>query len=71
MAKVSKSILKDISQQLEILKSDGLFKEEREIISPQQANIKIAGGKEVLNLCANNYLGLANNQDVIAYFERR
>ena len=62
---MSKNILEQIQQQLNELKTQGLYKEEREIISPQQANIKIAGGREVLNLCANNYLGLANNHEVI------
>jgi glycine C-acetyltransferase len=50
--------------QLTELKQNGLYKEERQIISPQQANITITGGKKVLNLCANNYLGLANHPDL-------
>jgi glycine C-acetyltransferase len=48
------------------LKSSGLYKEERIIISPQYAKIKIKSGAEVLNFCANNYLGLANNPELIA-----
>lgn len=44
----------------------GLYKNERIIITPQTANIKVTGDKKVLNLCANNYLGLANNPDIIA-----
>lgn len=51
--------------QLADLKQNGLYKEERQITSPQQANITIAGGKQVLNLCANNYLGLANHPELI------
>lgn len=43
------------------LKSQGLFKAERALSSPQQAMIRVADGAEVVNLCANNYLGLANN----------
>ena len=43
----------------------GLFKRERTIDSPQQAEISVAGGQRVLNLCANNYLGLADNKQVI------
>lgn len=46
---------------VEELKNLGLYKVEREITSPQQANITIAGGKKVLNFCANNYLGLSNH----------
>lgn len=44
------------------IKEAGLYKNERIIVSPQGAVIRIADGKEVLNFCANNYLGLANNQ---------
>ncbi len=51
--------------QIDELKNNGLYKEEREITSPQQANITITNGKKVLNLCSNNYLGLANNSEVI------
>ena len=43
----------------------GLFKQERVIDSPQQAKITVAAGSEVLNLCANNYLGLANHPAVV------
>ena len=45
---------------LENLKQAGLYKEERIIESPQQAAIQV-NGKEVLNFCANNYLGLSNH----------
>ena len=44
----------------------GLYKNERIIISPQGAKIRVADGKEVLNFCANNYLGLSNNPSLIA-----
>lgn len=50
-----------LEKQLQDLKDQGLYKQEREIISPQDAHITIAGGKQVLNFCANNYLGLAND----------
>jgi glycine C-acetyltransferase len=43
----------------------GLYKSERVIVGPQQANVSVAGGKSVLNFCANNYLGLANHPAVI------
>lgn len=62
---MNKSFLEYLTQQVDELKKTGLYKEEREITSPQQANITIAGGKKVLNLCSNNYLGLANNQEII------
>src|SRR5438876_757101 len=48
------------------LKESGLYKGERIITSQQQADITIEGGEHVLNFCANNYLGLANNKDLIA-----
>ena len=43
------------------LAAQGLFKPERVLTSPQQAVIRVADGKEVVNLCANNYLGLASH----------
>lgn len=52
--------------QLAELKQNGLYKSERIITSPQQAHITLIDGKEVLNFCANNYLGLANNEKVIS-----
>ncbi len=54
-----------LQAQSEELKANGLYKEEREITSPQQANITISNGRRVLNMCSNNYLGLANNPEVI------
>jgi glycine C-acetyltransferase len=56
---------KQLSQTLEEIKSQGLYKIERIITSPQDAHIKVAGGKEVLNMCANNYLGLADHPELI------
>jgi glycine C-acetyltransferase len=53
-----------IQDQLEDIRSVGLFKAERQIFGPQGAGIRVARG-EVLNLCANNYLGLANHPRVI------
>ncbi len=47
------------------LRSDGLYKAERSIASPQQAEIKLSDGTTALNLCANNYLGLANSRVLI------
>src|SRR6201989_1390171 len=57
---------KELSQTLEDIKSQGLFKTERIITSPQDAHIAITGGKRVLNMCANNYLGLADHPALIA-----
>jgi len=66
---VPASFLQSLSAQTEALKSEGLFKQERLIAGPQQAAIDVStngGTTEVLNLCANNYLGLANHPEVIA-----
>jgi glycine C-acetyltransferase len=58
-------IKEHLQQEIETIKNDGLFKEERIIVSPQDAVIKINTGKEVINFCANNYLGLSSHPDVI------
>ena len=57
---------KQLSQIIEEIKSQGLFKTERIITGPQDAHIAITGGKRVLNMCANNYLGLADHPALIA-----
>ena len=54
-----------LTKELQEIKNAGLWKNEREITSPQNANISVKGDK-VLNFCANNYLGLANNPRLIA-----
>src|ERR1041385_61384 len=54
------------SQTLEEIKSQGLYKTERIITSPQNAHIRVVGGGDVLNMCANNYLGLADHPALIA-----
>ena len=54
-----------ITDQIEEIKSKGLYKNERVITSPQNASITVQGGQKVLNMCANNYLGLADNPAVI------
>ena len=48
------------------IEAAGLFKRERILATPQHPHLAIAGGREVLNFCANNYLGLANNPELIA-----
>ncbi|MCG8369782.1 MAG: glycine C-acetyltransferase [Proteobacteria bacterium] len=63
------SFLASLAERTEALKSEGLFKQERLIAGPQQAAIDVrsdGGTTEVLNLCANNYLGLANHPEVVA-----
>lgn len=58
-------LLKSLQKQLEELKETGLYKTERIIVSPQQAEIKVKPGADVLNFCANNYLGLSNHPELI------
>lgn len=55
-----------LNEALAELKTTGLYKHERVIRSPQQALIHLADGQEVVNLCANNYLGLSDHPDLIA-----
>ncbi len=65
---MSTNFLASLAEQTEALKSEGLFKAERLITGPQQAAIDVrsnGGTDHVLNLCANNYLGLANHPEVI------
>ncbi len=57
---------KQLSQTLEEIKAQGLYKTERIITTPQNARINVASGKNVLNMCANNYLGLADHPLLIA-----
>ena len=52
--------------ELDAIKAAGLYKQEREITTPQGSHVGVAGGREVLNLCANNYLGLAQHPEVNA-----
>ena len=60
------SYLSYYKQVLQEIENDGLFKKERIIASPQSASITLSNGKEVLNFCANNYLGLSSHPEVIA-----
>lgn len=59
------SMRTEIQKQLDGIREAGLYKSERIITTPQDAHIEVTGGKQVLNLCANNYLGLAEHPDVI------
>lgn len=54
-----------LQQQIEDVKAEGLYKNERIITSQQQAQIEVASGDKVINFCANNYLGLANSPELI------
>ena len=54
-----------LEESLQGIRDAGLFKQERHLDSPQSSHIK-SGGKDVLNFCANNYLGLANHPDIIS-----
>lgn len=62
---MSKSFYSSIDSEVKSIKSSGFFKEERLIASPQKTKVTLKDGSSVLNFCANDYLGLANNQDVI------
>jgi len=61
---MNQAFVSHIAAELEQLKSAGLYKSERIITSMQSAEIEIAGGRSVLNFCANNYLGLADNEEI-------
>lgn len=56
----------ELARKLETIKAEGLYKDERVIMTPQGAAIRVADGKEVLNFCANNYLGLSNDPRIRA-----
>ena len=60
----------NLNKQLDGLKHEGLYKNERVIGSQQQAEIKVGTNNELLNFCANNYLGLANSPELIASGQR-
>lgn len=61
---MKRDFLDRLSSATDALRSQGLFKSERVLSSPQDAVIRVADGSEVINLCANNYLGLANHPSV-------
>lgn len=55
-----------LQNELKSIQEAGLYKDERIIVTPQMAEIKVKSGQEVLNFCANNYLGLSNHPELIA-----
>lgn len=59
-----------LQQELEAIKEAGLYKQERVIVTPQGADIKVSTGQEVVNFCANNYLGLSSHPQVIEAAKR-
>src|SRR6266550_3047421 len=60
------SFQQHLSAQLADIRAAGTYKRERVIVTPQGTSIRVSDGKPVLNLCANNYLGLAQHPEVIA-----
>lgn len=63
---MQQALLDHLATETAALRDQGLFKDERVIVTPQQAAIGVSTGKEVINFCANNYLGLANHPKVVA-----
>ena len=63
---MDRALLDHLASETAALRDQGLFKAERVIVTPQQASIGVSTGQEVINFCANNYLGLANHPKVVA-----
>ena len=63
---MSQSFITHLREQIEEVKQEGLYKNERVITSQQQADIAVDDGSEVINFCANNYLGLANHPELVS-----
>ena len=63
-------LITHLNHELESVKAAGLYKGERVITSSQQAEVSVSGGQDVLNFCANNYLGLANHPELISAAEK-
>ena len=62
---VQQAMLDDLAARAARLREEGFYKQERVIASPQSAHIELADDSSVLNLCANNYLGLADHPAVV------
>ena len=63
---MSDPFISHLEQEIDALRDAGLFKTERIIATPQAGSVTLSGGQEVINLCANNYLGLSGDGDLIA-----
>lgn len=63
---MSRELLAHLERQSEALRKEGLYKSERKLTSAQSATIKLSSNQQVINFCANNYLGLANHPELIA-----
>lgn len=63
---MSPTFVSDISDRLDGLRAEGLYKAERVIATPQRGVVTLEGGKTAINLCANNYLGLSDNAEIVA-----
>ncbi|RDV23963.1 glycine C-acetyltransferase [Alteromonas aestuariivivens] len=62
---MSEAFIAHLRQQIDEVKQEGLYKQERVITSQQQADIQVGEGEPVINFCANNYLGLANHPELL------
>jgi glycine C-acetyltransferase len=62
---MTKQFLTFLQAQIDDLKANSLYKEEKEITSPQSAEVTLSDGRKLINMCSNNYLGLANNGEVL------
>ena len=63
---MSQTFVSDISSRLDGLHAEGLYKTERVIATPQRGVVSLESGEAAINLCANNYLGLSDNADIVA-----
>ena len=59
-------LCEDLAKQAHQMRENGTYKVERILESAQAAHIQVSGGRHVINMCANNYLGLASHPDIIA-----